>query len=189
MFKKYLRLTLVLLLLVPAIAEAKSMFVENFKSEQKKLKSEGQALVMSLLATTTPVVLGGTFFSGNNEEAGLTLALGGLIAGPSFGPFYAGQTKRGMTSMGIRLLVAAGGAYRISSRPEEQYSNSDTCAFAYTGWIVDAVMLIPGIFDICTAPSLVREYNQSILEEKSLRLIPEVNSLNENYGVSVFYNS
>ena len=187
MFKKYLSLTLVLLLLVPAIAEAKSMFEENFEREQKKLKSEGRALAISLVATATPVVLGGTLLSGNNEEAGLTLALGGLIAGPSFGHFYAGQTGRGLKGIGIRAAIVIGGAYLVSSSTEELHPDCKGFSAGVGIIAVSAVTLLYGIYDTFTTPSSVRKYNESLINEAHLRLVPEVNPFNENYGLSVVY--
>ena len=186
MFKKYLSPTLVLLLLVPAVAEAKSMFEENFEREQKELKSGKTALLGSFAATLAPIAAGGLLLSGGSEEFGLSLAFAGLLVGPSAGHFYAGQTKRGMTGMGIRLLVAAGGAYFIS-HSEEHHPDSGGWAFAYTGWIVGGVMLLHGIYDICTTPSSVRKYNKSVLEESTLKVVPEVDPFNESYGLSVVY--
>lgn len=188
MFKKYLSLILVLLLLLPAMAEAKSMFEENFKREQKKLKSEGQAVAMSLAVTVAPIVLAGVVSSGGTEEVGLCLALGGLIAGPSMGHFYAKQTGRGLTGIGIRTAIVVGGAFLISSATEELDPDSRGFSAGVGIIAVGAVTLVHGMYDIFTAPSSVRKYNESLINEVHLRLVPEVDPLNKNYGLSIVYN-
>ena len=188
MSKKCLSLALVLLLVIPSIAEAESLFEENFEREQKELKSEGQALTMSLVATAAPVVLGGVFLSGSNDEAGLALAFGGLIAGPSTGHFYAGQTKRGLIGIGIRAAIVAGGTYLIYSATGDQHPDSRGFSEGAGIIAVSAVTLIHGMYDIFTAPSSVRKYNESLLEENSLILVPEVDPFNESYGLSIVYN-
>ena len=188
MFKKYLSLMLVLSLLIPSMAEAKSMFEENFEREQKELKSEGRAAAISLAATVTPIVLGVTLSSGDTEEVGLCLALGGLVAGPSMGHFYAEQTGRGLKSLGIRAAIMAGGTYLVSSASEELHPDSRGFSAGVGIIAVSAVTLLYGIYDTFTAPSSVRKYNESLINEAHLSLVPEVDPLNKNYGLSLVYN-
>lgn len=188
MSKKYLSLILALLLLVPSMAEAQSMFEENFEREQEELKSESTALLGSLTGTVVPFVMGGMLFSGDSEDFGLGLALAGLIVGPSTGHFYAKQTGRGFKGIGIRLGIALGGAYLISSGTEEQHPDSRAFATGLGIIAVGTVTLIHGIYDICTTPSSVRKYNESLLEANRLRLVPEVDPFNESYGLSIVYN-
>lgn len=188
MSKKCLSLALVLFLLISSIAEAKSMFEENFDREQKELKSGGRAVAMSLAATAIPVVLGGTFIYGNSEGFGLTLALGGLVLGPGTGHFYAEQTGRGLTGIGIRLGVALGGAYLISLIKEDLHPDTRVFTEGIGFLVVSSAILAHGIYDIFTTPSSVRKYNESLLEENSLRLVPEINLVNESYGLSIVYN-
>lgn len=188
MCKKYLSLTFVLLLIMPSIVEAKSMFEENFEHEQKELKSEGRALAMSLAATVTPLLLGGAFLSGDSEDIGLCIALGGLVAGPSLGHFYAKQTGRGLKGIGIRAAIVVGGAYLISSKTEELHPDCRVMAFGYGVLAAGTLIFIHGMYDTFTAPSSVRKYNKSLMEENSLRLVPEINLVNESYGLSIVYN-
>jgi len=47
---------------------------------------------------------------------------------------------------------------------------------------------VHGIYDICTTPSSVGKYNESLLEGNSLRLVPEVNPVNERCGLSIVYS-
>jgi len=188
MFKKSLGLILVLFLLMPSMVKANSMFEENFKREQKKLKSESAALLGSLAATAIPSFLGWGFLTGNAEEFGLALTLSGLIAGPSMGHFYANQKGRGFTGIGIRLAIILGGYYLTSEAIEEQHPDSELYAAIIGIIAVGSVTLVHGIYDILTTPSSVRRYNESLKNKKSLRLVPEVDPYNESYGLSIVYN-
>jgi hypothetical protein len=108
MSKKYLNLSLALLLMAPFIVEAKSMFEENFEREQKELKSESTALLGSLACTAAPLILAGTLISGNSEEFGLCIGFGGVVLGPSLGHFYAEQPGRGIQGIMIRTSIVVG---------------------------------------------------------------------------------
>lgn len=186
--KKCLSLALVLLFLIPSMSKAKSMFEESFEREQKELKRESQALAISLAATVTPILLGGALSSGDTEEFGLTIGLAGLVLGPSTGHFYAGQTGRGLTGIGIRAAIVVGGAYLVSSATEEQDPFSRGFGVAVGIMAVSAVALVHGIYDIFTTPSSVRKYNESLMKKNTLRMIPKVDPFNESYGLSVVYN-
>ncbi len=187
MSKKYLSLSLVLLLLIPVIVGAKSMFEENFEREQKELKSESTALLGSLTVTAAPVFIGAMSFSGNSEDFGLSLAFAGLLVGPSAGHFYANQTGRGLKGIGIRLAIALGTSYFISKSTEGHHPDETVMTGGLGVLGGGALILIHGIYDMCTTPSSVRKYNESLMEENSLRLVPEVDPFNESYGLSLVY--
>lgn len=194
MLKKCLSLILVSFLLVPSVANAKSMFEESFEREQRELKSEGLAFTMSLAASTIPVVMGGAFLSersGNevrvNGRLALSLASTGIILGPSTGHFYAGQTGRGIKGVAIRSGILAGTigiAYMATTGGHSDVKD----LIAYGAFIIGGIISsLHGIYDICTTPSSVRKYNESLLEENSLILVPEINLVDESYGLSVVY--
>ena len=50
-----------------------------------------------------------------------------------------------------------------------------------------AIILGHGIYDMCTTPSSVRKYNESLMEGNNLRLVPEADPFNETYGLSLVY--
>ncbi len=188
MFKKYVGLSLVLLLLTPSIVEAKSMFEENFEREQKELKSGGQAVGLSLAATGMPLILGGTLLFGDSEELGLSIGFGSIVLGPSIGHFYAGQTGRGIQGIAIRSGIVAGATglgYWVTRDSHPDVRGFTVMCYILLGGLLSGVH---GLYDICTTPSSVRKYNESLMEENSLRLVPEVDPFNESYGLSIVYN-
>ena len=68
-------------------------------------KSPTTGLLLSLGSTTVPMglgVLGG-------GSGGAWVFLGGLVVGPSVGHLYAGETARGLGTMGLRAASAAVG--------------------------------------------------------------------------------
>ena len=188
MFRKCLSLIVVLFLLVPSIVEAKSMFEENFKSEQNQLKSENTALLSSLAATAIPVALGGTLLFGNSAEAGLALVSMGIILGPSTGHFYANHKGRGFAGIATRIVIVAG-ATGIGCIMDKD-AHPDVSGLAILGMMIigGAISSLHGIYDICTAPSSVRNYNESLKNKTSLMLIPQIDPYNESYGVSLVCN-
>lgn len=188
MFKKCLSLSLVLLLLLPAVVEARSMFEENFEREQKELKSESTALLGSFAVTAAPVVIGLTSSSGGSEDFGLSLAFAGLLLGPGTGHFYAKQTGHGLKGIGIRLAIALGTGYLISKSTEGLHPDETVMTGALGVFAGGTIILVHGIYDMCTTPSSVRKYNESLVEENSLRLVPEADPFNETYGLSLVYD-
>jgi len=182
--KKCLSLSLVLLLLTPAIAKAKSMLEENFEREQKSLKSEWIAMSGSFIATAGPSFVG---YKLADKGYGVPLLVGGLIVGPSAGHFYAGQTGRGIKGIvmrgGILVLAAVVGC----ELDRNASPDSEGLAVGFSLLIGGLLGYAHGIYDICTTPSSVRKYNKSLLEENSLRLVPEVNPVDKRYGLSIVY--
>ncbi len=188
MFKKYLSLIFVLFLIVPSMAEAESMFEENFEREQNELKSGSTALLGSFALTAVPVFIGLTSSSGGSEDFGLSLAFAGLILGPSTGHFYANQPGRGLKGIGIRLAIALGTGYFMSKSAEGLHPD-ETAMIGGLGVLGGgALILVLGIYDMCTTPSSARRYNESLINEAHLRLVPEVDPINKNYGLSMVYN-
>lgn len=195
MFKKCLCSIIVLSLLIPAMVEAKSMFEESLLPEQEGLKSEGLAFTMSLAATAVPIAIGSmalTERSGNevrvNGNLALPLISTGLFLGPSIGHFYAGQTKRGIQGIAIRLGIvaaAAGITFMIVRNEPSDIGGQIVGGAMVVGGIISS---LHGIYDISTAPSSVRKYNESLKNKKSFMFIPEIDPYNENYGISVVYN-
>jgi len=187
MFKKCLSLSLVLLLMTPLIVETKSMFEENFEREQKELKSESTALLGSLACTVAPLILAGTLVSGNSEDFGLCIGFGSVVLGPSLGHFYAEQPGRGIRGIMIRTSIVAGatGFGYLATRD----SDPDSRGFTVMGAILLGGLLscAHGVYDICTTPSSVRKYNESLRYEAGLKLVPETDPLNEAYGLSLVY--
>jgi hypothetical protein len=195
MSRKFLGLILALFLLIPSLAKAESMFERNFEREQKGLKSEGLAFTMSLAATAVPIVLGSTALTENtgnevrvNGNLALPLISTGLFLGPSIGHFYAGQTKRGLQGIAIRLGIvaaAAGITFTIVRNEPSDIGGQIVGGAMIAGGIISS---LHGIYDIFTTPSSVRKYNESLKNKASLMFVPEIDPYNESYGVSVVCN-
>lgn len=188
MFRKYLGLFVVFCLVGSYSVKAKSMFEESFERDQRRYKSEMSALSGSLLAATVPSVVGFKVADGGSESAGLALVVGGIVLGPSVGHFYAGQNRRGILGVAIRGGILAG-ATGIGCFLEKDASlDSEGFALAYALIAGGLVSSLHGVYDICAAPSSARKYNESLPKEKTVKLVPEIDLINENYGVSVVYN-
>lgn len=126
--------------------------------------------------------------SRGGEDFGLSLAFAGLLLGPSAGHFYANQTGRGFKGIGIRLTIVLGTGYYMSKSAEGLHPD-ETVMIGGLGVLAGGTLiLIHGLYDMCIAPSSVRKYNESLMEGNSLRLVPEVDPVNENYGLSIVYN-
>lgn len=119
-----------------------------------------KALALSLAGTIVPVAAGGWLCTGSDSErrAGLGLIGAGLIAGPSAGYYYAGDTRRGNREILTHLAIvgAAGGGFAL--------------------WI-DSGSLLPGLFmlygsvflvahvvrDVAVVPRAYRESAKAIM--------------------------
>lgn len=183
MFKKYFNLALIVLLIFPIFIECKTMFEEN-QIREKKLKSETTALLGSLIVTIVPTL-----------TLEPLLFIPALIVGPSTGHFYAEQWDTGVKKVLTRLGIAAGGEliFLIIALSAEDTGNGSSGWEAYFTFLIGSgvvagVVALHGLFDIISVSKSVKKYNESILKENSLRIVPEVNPIEKQYRISVVYD-
>lgn len=163
--------------------------------ELKKPKSEKTAIMWSAGATLVPC-LGAYLLRGTLPNYLAVVELG-LIVGPSAGHFYAGQWRRGLSTSGLRLGIAAiglGTAYVIASVSNDGDYSLDPDDFGRfvpvfaLAIITEAIVIIHGIYDITTVPNSVRKYNGSIGVMNRLYFMPRIDTKNKSYRLSFVYN-
>jgi len=126
----------------------------------------------------------------------------GLIAGPSVGHFYGGNSGQAWTGIGIRsgAFLTAGTGYTlilsatVPAVPEEPGETTDPGDFRRLGeWAepTGTVLLVAGItvllgsavYDIATVRDAVRDYNQN--RTVQARVTPAVGLQGEQIGLSI----
>lgn len=128
---------------------------EEIVGNSPERKSPGRAFLYSL---------GGT--------VGLMPVYGlGLFVGPSFGHFYAGNTRQAWLGIGIRGGLGLGTLYL-------GYEHGP-------GWIGVGVLTIVlhAAYDVLTAPQSAQEFNDRL--EDRVRMTPTSNSRSGQVGLSV----
>lgn len=148
----------------------------------RKPKSETTALLLSLGATVIPIGIGWKMGFENN----LYLIGFGVIIGPSTGHFYAEQWGHGWKSAGLRAGIMAVPVALLTWADISQ----DLRKLG-----IGLLTLIPAagslafltIYDIGTAPSSVRKYNESIKKTGNVYLVPKIDVKEESYGLSLVY--
>jgi hypothetical protein len=159
-----------------------------------ELKNPSTAVGASLAGTLIPSLpllacMAGRDVDGYAVVGSAVLSLSGFIIGPSAGHFYAGNSARGYTSMGLRTvftLVGAGAALTgFGSLIHEDYSSAKA---GVTLAIASGICILgSAAYDILTCPQSVEKYNQSIRDQGGLYLTPEIDLTNESYGLSLSY--
>ena len=147
------------------------------EQEAKKSKSEKTAITASLIATVFPIF--GAWVAPSPVTG--TLVAYGLIAGPSTGHFYARQWMRGLVTTGVRVASGVlGFASSYGPAWSGEYSSTEVVLITLSiiGFVGSA------IYDIATAGSSVRKYNESI-KKSNVYLVPKIDK--ESYGVSLVY--
>jgi hypothetical protein len=117
------------------------------------------------------------------------LSASGIIVGPSVGHFYAGNRSRGMKSIGFRsvcTLTGLLGAFGVYGSVQSEHWG------AVDGWVTLSVVsgiaiFGSALFDICTCPSSVKKYNESVRNSSGLYLNPEINITEKSYGLTIGY--
>ncbi|MCK4321270.1 hypothetical protein KAX08_01990 [candidate division WOR-3 bacterium] len=154
----------------------------------KNPKSEATAFYWSLGATLIPNL---TSFVINDIEGHYSLtqfiiSASGAVIGPSIGHLYAERWGRGLATIGLRIGLGSLGAgivfYEITT---ESNFESKTAVLLFTATSIPFVCSM--IYDIYTAPSSARKYNESIGKTGNVYLMPRFNTKEESYGFSVVY--
>jgi len=157
-------------------------------SEYRAMNSKSvlPALCWSLGATIIPVAVG---LNLGGLPGGTGIAFG-LIAGPSFGHFYAQQWGRGYASTLTRIGligVGIGLVYVTTSNDEGPLEEHfDEILGALT--IPYVAYLGTMLFDFLTLPNSVNKYNKAQEKTGKLHLNPMLDSQNKKYGLSLRYN-
>lgn len=134
---------------------------------------DGQkAISQAVINTVMPVATGYgavKLFDGNTVETiGATLAVYGLIIGPSTGNFYANDYLRG----GLGALTRLGAAYMLQNATSEVFGrefadvlrvDDKSVSLGDADIIVGSALMLGTIaYNIFSAPVSVREYNRSM---------------------------
>lgn len=148
-------------------AQNTSIFYQN-----RQARSESQAVRQALINTLLPVAVGyGTveLFKNNTVQTlGASLAVYGLVVGPSTGNFYANDYLRG----GFGALARFGAALLLKDHTSELFGsefarslnvdNKDT-SFRDTNFIIGSSLLVgTAILNVVTAPISAREHNREM---------------------------
>ncbi|MDX1637377.1 MAG: hypothetical protein R3281_05380 [Balneolaceae bacterium] len=146
------------------------------------VRSENEAISQALTNTIMPVAVGygsvKLFNSNTIETIGSTLAVYGLVIGPSTGNFYANDYLRG----GLGALTRVGAAFLLKDATSEIFGrefadalnvDNKSVRFGDTEVIVGAVMMVGTMaYNIISAPVSVSEYNQSMGYAIKLHSLP-----------------
>ncbi len=123
-------------------------------------KSPFLGFLLSATATGVPLGCGIALDGSENEDAGMWLALGGIVVGPATGFLYGGESGRGLLGIGIRVGLIGGSVLMMSARA----SNARTLGEALDGIVVIGVIGLAAVgvsalYDIFTVGSSISEKN------------------------------
>ncbi|MCK4255376.1 hypothetical protein KAX35_00690 [candidate division WOR-3 bacterium] len=152
------------------------------EQEAKKPKSEKTAIALSFGATVVPFIGVWAF----PPPATRFLCVLGLTAGPSMGHFYARQWKRGLVTTGIRAVLVAGGVALFEHWYNAGLSGETNEAEIYLVALTLIGIIGSALYDMGTAYSSVRKYNESI-KKSNVYLVPKIDMEKESYGVSLVH--
>jgi hypothetical protein len=154
---------------------------KSAKGNNPGLKSPSAAARLSLAGTIVP--FWGGILLGKNEGPsswiGGSLALGGILIGPSLGYFYGGRSRRAVSGIATRtgLLAIMGIAASVAEFPsplgpgDEGNAAADITLLAFCG------VGIATVFDLVGVPETVRRQNDRRLHEHPA-VTPTVRLLN-----------
>jgi hypothetical protein len=148
-------------------------------------RSESEAISQAIVNTATPIAVGVgavKLFNNNTvQTVGASLALYGLMVGPSTGNFYANDYLRG----GLGALTRIGAAFLLQDATSEVFGrdfadalnvDNEPVSIEDTNIIVGSALLVGTIvYNIASAPASVREYNQSMGYTMEIRSLPGTN--------------
>jgi len=163
-----------------------------YETEFPELKNSTTAIGYSFCATvlpSVPLMLCGATGDVDGSLGSFLLSVSGIIVGPSVGHFYAGNTSRGLKSIGFRAV--SGGAFILSSCGILSVVNDVSFGNVelYIGTAIVSGIATVGsvIFDIWTCPNSVEKYNRSVRDCRGFYLSPEIDIKDESYGLSISY--
>ncbi|MFH5831215.1 hypothetical protein [Halalkalibaculum sp. DA384] len=147
-----------------------------------QVRSENQAVSQALINTIMPIGVGYgavKLFDGNTAETlGASLAIYGLVVGPSSGNFYANDYLRG----GLGALTRLGAAFLLQDATSEVFGrefadalgvDNSSVSFSETNIVVGSTLMVGTIaYNIITAPVSVREYNREMGYTMEIQSLP-----------------
>lgn len=150
--------------------------------QDARVRSENQAVTQSIINTLMPIAVGyGSvkLFKGNTVETiGASLAIYGLIVGPSTGNFYANDYLRG----GLGALTRLGAAFLLQDATSEVFGrdfanalhvDNESVKLGDTNIIVGSALMVGTIaYNLVTAPVSVREYNRKMGYAMEIQSLP-----------------
>lgn len=154
--------------------------------------SESVAFGRSLLGTLIPVGVGWALMASDYNETGLdenttagTVGLlsftGGLLVGPALGYFYAGESGRAWTGVGLRAL-GFGAIIAAAAASWDCYGDECQTGGAVV-LVASAVTLGSAIYDIATVRGAVRRRNDEA-RGVSVSVAPTYSSRRHAAGVA-----
>lgn len=163
------------------------------QGEMVRLKDPTAAVYWSMGSTvlpSVPLIVTSSFGGTHNfmGPVGIGLCVAGVIVGPSMGHFYAGNYGRGFASIGFRTGVAGLGFLGIAGvvTSDLDYIEQGIIGTVIVG-VTGIAVLASGIYDIWTCPNSVEEYNKSVQKYGGFYLAPEINVIDESYGLTLGY--
>ncbi|MEQ9503408.1 MAG: hypothetical protein RIT81_41490 [Deltaproteobacteria bacterium] len=151
------------------IAAAPVVAADAVDTEPPQPRSETTGIVLPVVATFLPVLIGGGLsykFDGAANIAGFVAIGFGLGFGPSFGHFYAGEVERaGLRSLGrtaaggLGAFLTFGGLYGILEGHADE-PLVITIAVAGVGLVGVALYLL--VTDLFDARAAVRRHNEAL---------------------------
>lgn len=136
------------------------------------LRTEGEAIKQAVMNTVLPIGTGygavKLFDNNTLETVGASLAVYGLVVGPSTGNFYANDYLRG----GLGALTRLGAALLLQNATSEVFGrefadaigvDNSSVSIKDTDIIVGSTLMLGTIaYNIISAPVSVREYNRQM---------------------------
>ena len=153
---------------------------------QKKFKSEYSAVHWSVWATLIPIGVG--VYPGRSLQPyrGILAGVAGIF-GPSAGHFYAHQWGRGLKTAGFRAAIGALGTLAFLSQVGRDPGELNTPTVYGIIIVAGCSIVSLAIYDIVTASSSARLYNERIGKTNSLYFVPRIDIKNREYGLTVVY--
>lgn len=162
---------------------------QNSEESQTKpgLKSETKAFHLSLFGTLIPVGLGAVSLAADNSGVAFaSVALAGIVVGPSLGYIYAGKSGRGLATAGLRFLLIPGVALASFATCGWDCGEGDSGYGA--AWMIlivgEALVVASAVYDIATVKKAVRKRNLA-LGEKSWMITPKYFAISGAGGVEI----
>lgn len=198
---------LVALAPLPAAAQPVDTIAGAGPETQVLARSPTRAALYSLGATVLPVASGVALMRVNEwtasrgrievgtdlSQLGATLLLGGLVAGPAAGHFYAGNRRHAYAGLGIRggaTVVGVGAATVILLDTSLDFFSYGEPRLSRTGRIAEdvlagalVVMVGSAIVDVFTAPLSAYRYNEA--NTLRARVAPRLSPTFEQAGLAV----
>ncbi|MBX7150104.1 hypothetical protein K1X84_00590 [bacterium] len=159
----------------------------SFSTQLKKNKNTSTAILMALGSTVIPTTVGLITATKNDREnvayfGSISLAVAGIVIGPSVGSLYAQDYKRSIKGIAFRTLGGGLASLAIAQTFYGGPWNSDIGALVAIGGV--GMLTTSMVWSYVKTPSSVKEYNA----RHKLSITPQYNPFNQFRGMSISYN-